>query len=138
MAETLIKRGIPEKYAKESYPMKSFFDAGVCFVNSSDRPCDSGTYYPFGCMQVGVTCKGEPVSEDEEWWPEEKLTREQALRAMTINGAYLAQTENERGSIAENKWADFIVIDRDVLNCPETEICKTKVLKTYFEGKQVY
>ena len=138
MIESLKKRGIPEKYAKESYPMKSFFDAGVCFVNSSDRPCDAGTFYPFGCMQVGVTCKSIPVPEDSEWWPEEKLTREQALQAMTINGAYLAQTENERGSITKGKWADFVVIDRDVLSCPAMEISATKVLKTYFEGKQVY
>ena len=138
MIELLKKRGIPEKYAKESYPMKSFFDAGVCFVNSSDRPCDAGTFYPFGCMQIGVTCKSIPVPEDSEWWPEEKLTREQALQAMTINGAYLAQKETERGSITKGKWADFVVIDRDVLSCPATEISATKVLKTYFEGKQVY
>lgn len=138
MIALLKERGIPEKYAKESYPMKSFFDAGVCFVNSSDRPCDAGTFYPFGCMQVGVTCKSTPVPEDTEWWPEEKLSREQALQAMTINGAYLAQTENERGSITKGKWADFIVIDQDVLNCPAMEIANTKVLKTYFEGKQVY
>lgn len=138
MTDLLIRRGIPEKYAKESYPMKSFFAAHVCFVNSSDRPCDSGTFYPFGCMQVGVTCKGINTPKDAEWWPEEKLTREQALRALTINGAYLAQNENERGSITEGKWADFIVIDQDVLNCAATDIAKTKVLKTYFEGKQVF
>ena len=138
MSGLLIERGIPAEYADKSYPMKSFFDAGVCFVNSSDHPCDAGIFYPFGCMQVGVTCKSISVPEDSEWWPEEKLTREQALQALTINGAYLAQTENERGSITKGKWADFIVIDRDVLNCPAMEIAATKVLKTFFEGKQVY
>ena len=137
-AGILIEMGIPEKYAYESYPMKSFFDAKVCFVNSSDRPCDAGTFHPLGCMQIGVTCKSISTPEDSEWWPEEKLTREQALRALTINGAYLAQNENERGSITEGKWADFIVIDQDVLNCAATDIAKTKVLKTYFEGKQVF
>lgn len=108
-AKLLKGVGIPEEYAYKSYPMKLFFDAGVCFVNSSDRPCDGGTYYPFECMQIGVTCKGASDTEGYEWWPEERLTREQALLAMTINGAYLVHAGNERGSIAKGKLADFLV-----------------------------
>ena len=70
--------------------------------------------------------------------PEERLTREQALRLYTINNAYLAHEEKEKGSLEVGKLGDLIVIDRDFLTCPLSEIPETKVLFTIVGGKVVY
>jgi predicted amidohydrolase YtcJ len=70
--------------------------------------------------------------------PDEKLTREQALRLYTINNAYLHREEKEKGSLEPGKLADFIVIDRDYLTCPVETIRDTRVLTTVVGGKVVF
>jgi predicted amidohydrolase YtcJ len=70
--------------------------------------------------------------------PEEKLTREQALRLYTINNAFLHHEEKEKGSLETGKLADFIVIDRDYLTCPADDIPATQVLQTFVGGRIVY
>jgi predicted amidohydrolase YtcJ len=70
--------------------------------------------------------------------PGEALTREQALRLYTINNAYLNREEKEKGSLEVGKLGDLIIIDRDVLTCPVTDIRDTKVLTTVVGGKVVY
>jgi len=75
---------------------------------------------------------GNPV------WPEELITREQALTALTINVAKQMFVENERGSISTGKYADFLLVNKDVLTCPVTEIHTAKPAATYFEGKKVF
>ena len=70
--------------------------------------------------------------------PEEKLTREQAIRLYTINNAYLHHEEAMKGSLEVGKLADFIILDRDVLQCPVDEILRTKVLGTFVGGKVVF
>jgi predicted amidohydrolase YtcJ len=70
--------------------------------------------------------------------PAEKLTREEALRLYTINNAYLHHEEKDKGSLEVGKLADFIVIDRDYLTCPEDDILQTKVLRTIVGGRTVY
>jgi predicted amidohydrolase YtcJ len=70
--------------------------------------------------------------------PEERLTREQALRLYTINNAYLNQEEKEKGSLEVGKLADLILVDRDPLTCPLAELPTTKVLITVVGGKFVY
>jgi len=72
------------------------------------------------------------------WWTEECLTREQALTALTINCAKQMFIEDERGSISEGKYADFLLVNKDVLTCPVTEIHEAKPEATYFEGKKVF
>ncbi len=79
--------------------------------------------------------KGE---DGDPMWTEELITREQALTAMTINCARQMLLENERGSIREGKYADFLLLTKDVLTCPVTEIHDAKPVATYFEGKKVY
>ena len=70
--------------------------------------------------------------------PDERLTREQAIRLYTINNAYLTHEEKEKGSLEVGKDGDFIVIDRDVLTCPVKEVRDVKVLTTVVGGKVVY
>ncbi|WP_366072251.1 amidohydrolase family protein [uncultured Anaerovibrio sp.] len=66
------------------------------------------------------------------------VPREQALTAMTINCAKQMFLENERGSIKAGKYADFLLVDKDVLTCPVKEIHEAKPTATYFEGKKVF
>ncbi len=90
-------------------------------------------YNPFLGMWTTITRQAKWY--DGRLHPEEALTREQAIRFYTINNAYLMFLEQETGSLEANKRADFIVVDTDLLTCDLDAIPKTKVLRTYIEGK---
>jgi predicted amidohydrolase YtcJ len=70
--------------------------------------------------------------------PEESLSREEALRLYTINNARLLFCEETRGSIEPGKLADLVLLDTDLLKCPEEQIASTRVLRTYIGGKLIY
>jgi predicted amidohydrolase YtcJ len=93
-------------------------------------------YNPFLAMWTTMTRKAK-------WWdgvlhPEEALSRRQAIEFYTRANAYLILREKEIGSIETGKRADFIVVDRDLLNCAVDDVKDTKVLQTWLEGKQVF
>ena len=92
---------------------------------------------PFGLMEIALTvvCYFEG---GDPWWTEELVTREQALTALTIGCAKQMFLENERGSISPGKYADFLLVTKDVLTCPVKEIHTAKPAATYFEGKKVF
>jgi predicted amidohydrolase YtcJ len=71
-------------------------------------------------------------------YPEEALTRAQALRGMTRDAAYAAFAEDTRGCLAPGYAADFVVLDRDIMRVPLEEILGTKVLATVVEGEVAY
>ena len=129
---------LPEGMKDKGYPMKSFFDHGINFSSHSDFPALCGSPDdPFGIMEIVVTGVYYP-EKAKPWWPEELLTREQALTALTINVARQMFLENERGSVREGKYADFLLVTKDVLACPANEIHEAKPAATYFEGKKVF
>jgi len=66
------------------------------------------------------------------------MTREEALRSYTINGAYASFQESILGSISPGKLADLVVLSQNILTCPEDEIQKTEVLMTFVGGKLVF
>ena len=66
------------------------------------------------------------------------ISREQALRFYTINNAWLTFEEKEKGSLETGKLADFIIIDRDILNCPTDDVKNTVVEQTWLGGEQVF
>ena len=66
------------------------------------------------------------------------MTREQALAAMTMGCAQQMFLENERGSIRPGKFADFLLVNKDVLTCPASEIHEAGPVATYFEGRKVF
>ena len=122
----------------KGYPIKSFFDNGINASSHSDYPALSNSPDdPFGIMEIAVTGVYH-LDNSKSWWPEELITREQALTALTINVAKQMFIENERGSISEGKYADFLLVDKDVLTCPVNEIHTAKPEATYFEGKKVF
>ena len=129
---------VPVGMEDKAYPMKSYFDHGVIVSSHSDFPATCGSPDdPFGIMEIAVT--GTLWSENAKpWWTEELITREQAITALTINIAKQMFIENERGSVKEGKYADFLLVTKDVLTCPVTEIHEAKPAATYFEGKKVY
>ena len=133
-----LERILPEGMKDKGYPMKSFFDHGINFSSHSDFPALCGSPDdPFGIMEIVVTGVYYP-EKAKPWWPEELLTREQALTALTINVARQMFLENERGSVKEGKYADFLLVTKDVLACPANEIHEAKPAATYFEGKKVF
>ncbi len=137
------KEEIEDVYAdlssfKEGYPIKSLLDAGVLVTSSTDVPAAAGapTSVP-GIIEVAVNdTRGdfEPVQHDAS----ERVSVEQAMDIMTINGAKQLQVEDERGSIEAGKYADFIFINKDISSCAKDAIHEGEVEAVYFEGTQVY
>jgi predicted amidohydrolase YtcJ len=123
-------------------PLKSLFEAGVTAGGGSDHMQKIGSrrsinpYNPFLGMYVAVSRRARDYSR--QLHPEEALSRAQAIQFYTINNARLMFLEDRVGSIEEGKLADFILIDRDLLSCPEDEIKDTQVLATYVDGKRVF
>ncbi len=133
-----LLRELPEGMKDKNYPMKSFFDHGINISSHTDYPALSGAPDdPFSIMEIALT--GDYYAEvGKPWWTEECITREQALTALTINVARQMFLENERGSIKTGKYADFLLVNKDVLTCSVTEIHEARPDATYFEGKKVY
>ncbi|MBO5624487.1 MAG: amidohydrolase family protein [Prevotella sp.] len=139
LVEMMREKGVtPVGMEDKSYPMKSYFDHGINVTTHSDYPALSGSPDdPFGIMEIAVT--GVMAGENgAPYWTEELVTREQAINAMTINIAKQMFIEDERGSIKTGKYADFLLVDKDVLSCPVNEIHDAKPAATYFEGRKVF
>lgn len=123
-------------------PLASLFRAGGIAGGGSDHMQKIGSlrsinpYNPFLGMWVAVTRKARGY--DGRLHPEEALTREQAIRFYTRNNATIIFRDQEVGSLEPGKRADLIVLDRDLLKCPEDEIKDTQVLETYLDGKRVF
>jgi predicted amidohydrolase YtcJ len=118
MRDFLMER-LPGNMGEEGFPMKSYFDNGVNVTSHSDFPALTGSPDdPFGIIEVAVT--GQCYLETgKPRWPEELITREQAITALTINVAKQMFIENERGSIKTGKYADFHLIPL-LLNSSDT------------------
>jgi predicted amidohydrolase YtcJ len=138
---TLAKQ-FGDKRLRYFQPMRSLFKAGVVVGGGSDHMQKIGSlrainpYNPFLGMATAITRKAR-------WYEgrlhsEEALTREQAMRLYTINNAFLLFAENSRGSLEPGKLADLVVLDTDLLTCPEEKIASTRVLRTYLGGKLVH
>jgi predicted amidohydrolase YtcJ len=123
-------------------PLHSIFAAGVNAGGGSDHMQKIGAlrsvnfYHPFLAMATAVT--RQPRDGGEPLHPEEALTREEMLRFYTINNARLLSRDDRTGSIEAGKLADLAVLDTDLLTCPEDQIAKTTVQRTYVGGKLVY
>jgi predicted amidohydrolase YtcJ len=79
-----------------------------------------------------------PRWSDTPLHPEEIVSRQEAIRLYTINNAFLTFEEDKKGSLEPGKYADFIIIDRDILECPIDDVADTQVLETWVGGKKVY
>jgi predicted amidohydrolase YtcJ len=123
-------------------PLRSMAAAGVNVGGGSDHMQKIGSmrsnnpYNPFLGMSVAVRRHAKDYTGT--LYPEEALTREQALRLYTINNARLLRCEEKRGSLEAGKLADFVVLSTDLLACPEEKLAQTEVWRTYVGGRLVF
>jgi len=126
---------------KGAYAFKSLLDNGTMLSFGSDWPGTSVAEYhmhPKYLIYAAVsrqTLNGEP---EEGWFPEQRISVKECLKAYTINNAYAAFEEDVRGSLEEGKLADITVFDRNLLEIPTSEILDTEVLFTIIDGKVVF
>jgi len=121
---------------KGAYAWNSFLKSGVIIPGGSDAPVERGE--PMIEFYAAVARKDIRGFSGEGWHPEEKVTREQALKMFTIWPAYVAFEENVRGSIEVGKLADLTILSADIMKIPEMEILKTHCVMTVIGGEIVY
>jgi predicted amidohydrolase YtcJ len=120
--------------AAYSYAWKAFLDAGVPLAFGTDYPVEPIT--PFRGLYAAVTRMNEAGTKS--YYPQNKLTRGQALYAYTQASAYAEFAEQHKGKLAPGFDADFVVVDRDLYQVPAEEILKTTVTGTFVAGRAVY
>src|SRR5437588_10670243 len=121
---------------KGAYAWNSLLKSGVIIPGGSDAPVERGE--PMIEFYAAVARKDIRGYSGEGWHPEEKVTREQALKMLTIWPAYVAFEENVRGTIEVGKLADLTVLSADIMKIPEMEILKTHCLMTMIGGEIVF
>lgn len=122
------------KRAEHSYPWAELQTKGVKLAFGSDYPFDQLS--PFRGLYAAVTRKSEDGKK--EYFPEQKLSMEQAISAYTAGSAFAEFAEQEKGTLAPGMLADFIVLDRDITAIPPASLFETRVLRTVVGGKTVY
>jgi len=123
-----------DRRAREgAYAWRSLLDAGAIVTNGTDTPVED--IDPLRTFHASVT---RQPSDGPAFYPEQRMTREEALRSYTWNNAYAAFEEDLKGSLAPGKLADLTVLSRDIMTIPEPEILGTRVDYTIVGGKVVY
>ena len=122
--------------AEGAYAWASLLRTDAHLAFGSDFPVES--HNPFLGLYAAVTRQNLDEQPDGGWHPEQRLTREEALRAFTIEAAYAAFWEQRVGTLEIGKLADFVVLDRDIMTCDPRDIADTKVLQTFSFGESVY
>ena len=124
-----------ERRAREgAYAWRALWDAGAVVTNGTDAPVE-----PVSALaSLYATITRQQPGRTGAFFPEQALTREEAIRAYTVNNAYAAFEEDVKGSLEVGKLADFVVLDRDLLRCPVDSIPTARVLATYVGGRRVY
>ncbi len=121
---------------KGAYAWNTFIKSGVIVPGGSDAPVERGE--PMIEFYAAVARKDIRGYSDSNWHPEEKVSRENALKMFTIWPAYVAFEENLRGAIEVGKLADLTVLSADIMKIPEMEILKTHCVMTVIGGEIVY
>ena len=120
--------------AEDSYAWREFLDSGIPLAFGTDFPVEPIT--PFRGLYAAVTRKNEAGTK--EYFPEQKITIEQAIAAYTTGSAYAQFAEKQKGLLQPGMLADLVVLDRDITKVAAAEILKTRVLRTVVGGKTVY
>jgi hypothetical protein len=122
------------KRAATSYAWASFLSKGVTLAFGTDYPVEPVS--PFRGLYAAVTRKS--VDGKQEYFPEQKITMDQAIAAYTTGSAFAEFEEKEKGKLVPGMLADFVVLDRDVTASSAEKVLATKVLRTVVGGKTVY
>jgi predicted amidohydrolase YtcJ len=119
-----------------AYAWRSLLNTGVVIPNGTDFPVEQVN--PLLTFHAAVTRQNPSNLPAGGWYPEQKMTREEALQSMTIWPAYAGFQESILGSLTPGKYADFVILDRDIMRVPDSEILRTRVVSTWIGGKRVY
>ena len=125
---------VGDERSKWLKPHRAWIDNGIPVASGTDSPVTP--YLPFPSLWASIARRTEV--QGIQMGTEQRISREEAIRLYTINGAYQTFEEESKGSIEAGKLADMIIIDRDILTCPEDDIRDAKVLRTILGGKTVY
>ncbi len=119
-----------------AYAWQSLLKTGVIIPNGSDFPVEQvNPLISFHSAIARQDARGWPVGG---WYPEQRMSREDALRSITIWPAYSAFQEKEMGSLTAGKLADFVILNQDIMRVPAELVLNTRVVATYVGGKLVY
>lgn len=122
--------------AQGAYAWRSLLNTGVVIPNGSDFPVEAVN--PLISFHSFFTRQDADNFPPGGWMPEQRTTREEALLSITLWPAYAAFMENESGSLTIGKYADFVVLDRDIMTIAPEEVLGTRVLMTVLGGRAVY
>ena len=122
--------------AAGAYAWRSLLNTGVIIPNGSDLPVEAAN--PLISFHSFITRQDADNFPPGGWFPEQRATRQEALLSMTAWPAYAAFMENESGSLTAGKYADFVVLDRDIMTVAPEEILETHVVMTVLGGRTVY
>ncbi len=129
-----VPKRIGEKRAREgAYVWRNLIDSGAVVTNGTDTPVED--IDPIANFYAAVTRR---MADGSLFYPEQKMTREEALKSYTVNNAYAAFEENLKGSLAPGKLADITVLSRDILTVPDDSIPGTRVVYTIIGGQIKY
>lgn len=136
-----MEERIGHERCKGAYAFKSLLDNGATLSFGSDWPGTSAALYhmhPKYLIYAAVARKTLNGTPEEGWFPQQRISVEDALKAYTINNAYAAFEDNIRGSLEGGKLADITIFDRNLLTIPEKEILLAEVTYTIIDGKIVF
>ena len=119
-----------------AYAYRDLFFQNNMVASGSDFPVES--INPLFGFYAAVTRKDQNKTPENGFQPENSLSREQALKSMTIWAAYANFEEQEKGSIQPGKFADFVILEDDIMKCEAGKIYGIKVESTYIGGRKVY
>lgn len=119
-----------------AYAWRSFLDQGTRIAGGSDFPIESTN--PFYGLHAAVTRTDHANLPAGGWHAEQAMTLLEAFRAFTLDAAYAEHQEKTLGTLEKGKWADFILVDRDLFTIAPADIWKIKVEQTWVAGKRVY
>ncbi|MFJ2619964.1 amidohydrolase [Glutamicibacter sp. NPDC087344] len=133
-----IAKQIPAEVFDRSWVLKDLAAAGALVSGGSDWPCAAPTPDPWTGLATMVTRSNPDPEVEGALNPDQALDIHQAIAAFTQNPAKAMGLEDVTGTLRAGLSADFIVLDRDIVDCDPAEVAGTKVLHTYFEGTEVY
>ena len=119
-----------------AYAWQSLLKSGAVIVSGSDAPVERGE--PMIEFYAAVARRSLDGFANDDWRLDQRMTREQALRAMTLSAAYATFEEKDRGSIEVGKRADFTVLTADIMQIPEPDILKTRCAMTIVGGEVIF